>query len=242
MKCPFCHEHSSPEHFGDEIGYDRDGRYQMVYWRCGNTECSRLIVQFQEFEKSLVSKEGNLYNDRYKGYFSLAPKIFSVRPRGAMRPLPDEVPPEYSKMFQESCLVLDDSTNASAALSRRCLQYFINKELGIDEGNLKKDVQKTIDDKRLHPSVTDLLDDVRESGNNGAHAWENEVTGEIVDVEPEHASWMLDVLEDIFQVYFVVPATIAQRRKKWDESRKDVRKKPKPHSGVDDSKPENTDS
>ena len=52
-----------------------------------------------------------------------------VRPKGISRaPLPPEVPSEFTKDYQEACLVLTDSPKASAALSRRCLQNLLREE------------------------------------------------------------------------------------------------------------------
>lgn len=43
-----------------------------------------------------------------------------------------------------------------------------------------------------------------------------ESTGTIADVEPEEANWTLDVLEDLFNYYYVMPKKAEERRKKLD--------------------------
>ena len=53
-----------------------------------------------------------------------------VWPRHTGRsPVPAEVPDEFKRDYQEACLVLTDSSNASAALSRRCLQFILREKL-----------------------------------------------------------------------------------------------------------------
>jgi hypothetical protein len=49
-------------------------------------------------------------------------------------------------------------------------------------------------------------------GNFAAHPVKSKSTSEIVDVEVEEAEWNLDVLELLFDFYYVQPARIAQKR------------------------------
>jgi hypothetical protein len=51
-------------------------------------------------------------------------------------------------------------------------------------------------------------------------------TGEVVDVEPGEAEWLLDVLEGLFGFYFVEPATLEQKRNELNAKLDDVGKPP----------------
>jgi hypothetical protein len=57
------------------------------------------------------------------------------------------------------------------------------------------------------------LDAVRNIGNFAAHPIKSTASGEVIDVEPGEAEWNLDVLESLFDFYFVQPAAL---RKKQD--------------------------
>jgi Domain of unknown function (DUF4145) len=70
---------------------------------------------------------------------------------------------------------------------------------------------------------------LRSIGNFAAHPLKSTNTGEIVDVENEEAEWNLDVLELLFDFYFVQPAISARRKaalnKKLKEAGKATREK-----------------
>ena len=53
-----------------------------------------------------------------------------------------------------------------------------------------------------------MLDQVRVIGNFSAHPLKDTNSGEIVDVEPGEAEWNLDVLDELFDFYYVKPAAI----------------------------------
>jgi hypothetical protein len=53
----------------------------------------------------------------------------------------------------------------------------------------------------------------------------SERTGEIVDVEPGEADWNLDVLEALFNFYFIQPSIIKKKREILNLKLKEVDKK-----------------
>jgi hypothetical protein len=154
---------------------------------------------------------------------SLKRREFMVYPKAYNRiPLPPEVPTEFQEDYQEACLVLPDSPKASAALSRRCLQHLLRDKAGIK----KKDLYQEIEEVKNHlPSdLGEALDAVRVIGNFSAHPMKSTNTGEIIPVEPGEAEWLLDVLEQLFDYYFVRPAKLAAARAKINEKLKEAGK------------------
>ena len=65
---------------------------------------------------------------------------------------------------------------------------------------------------RLPSQLAENLDAIRNIGNFAAHAQKAEHSGEVVPVEPEEAEWNLEVLELLFDFYYVQPAVAAARR------------------------------
>lgn len=134
-----------------------------------------------------------------------------VYPKGKTRIVAQEVTEPYQKDFLEACLVLGDSPKASAALSRRYLQALL-KDKG---GAKKKDLADQIDEvvaMGVPSHISEDLHAVRNIGNFAAHTMKSTNTGEIVDVEVGEAEWNLDVLESLFDFYFVQPALSAKRK------------------------------
>ena len=95
-------------------------------------------------------------------------------------------------------------------------------------GNLYDEIQQVIDAKQLPSTIADSIDAVRHIGNFASHPVKSNVTGEIVDVEPNEAEWNLDVLESLFDFYYVLPAKAQARKdalnKKLAEANKPILK------------------
>jgi len=211
MKCPHCLENFFEEwkEFEPYAISDRDGKWRLRYCKCPS--CDRLIIQLGE------------YNGLYKRYsFGQL-----VRPKAISRtPLPSEVPPEFAQDYKEACLVFADSPKASAALSRRCLQNLLREKAGTTKRDLADQIQEVLDSKSLPSYLAESLDAVRNIGNFAAHPIKSKSTGEIVDVEPGEAEWNLDVLEGLFDFYFVQPHKLQEKREKLNGKLKDVGKPP----------------
>jgi Domain of unknown function (DUF4145) len=150
-----------------------------------------------------------------------------VWPKGVSRaPVPPEVPPAIAEDYKEACLVLSDSPKASAALSRRCLQNLLRQAGGVKPGNLNDEIQQVLDGGKLPSDIADNIDAIRVIGNFAAHPNKSNSTGEIVPVEPHEAEWNLDVIESLFDLYFVQPARAKARRDALNKKLQDAGKPP----------------
>lgn len=137
---------------------------------------------------------------------------FLAYPRSASRPIPQEVPSPYRDDFSEACKVLADSPKASAALSRRCLQAILRDQAKTKAKDLADQIDEVINSGRVPGHIQGELDVVRVTGNFAAHPMKSTATGAIIDVEPGEADWNLDVLESLFDFYFVQPELTAKRK------------------------------
>ena len=199
MKCPHClhlfHSQLDERHVGD----GPEGSWNTLHQTCPGCGASIIYLQTREqnFNRTIL-------------------RDILVYPRGISRmPLsPDVDDPQVIKNYTKSALVLSDSAEASAALSRRCLQHILREKAGIKKGDLSDEIQQVLDQKNLPSEIADNLDIIRNIGNFAAHPIKSRSTGEIVDVEPNEAEWNLDVLEQLIDFYYVKPAIA---RKKRDE-------------------------
>ncbi len=122
--------------------------------------------------------------------------------------------------------MLADSAKASAALSRRCLQLLLRNKANVKHQDLVKEIQELLDRGTLPSHIADSLDAVRHIGNFAAHPIKSKSTGEIVRVEAGEAEWNLDVLESLFDFYFVAPARTKARRDALNKKLTDAGKPP----------------
>lgn len=159
----------------------------------------------------------------------------TIVPRHAPpRPVPPEVESRFRSDFSEACLVLPLSPKASAALSRRCLQDLLREKAAVKPGNLIREIDDVVASGTLPSWLSGQLHAIRNVGNFAAHPIKDTGTGEIVDVEPGEAEWMLDLLEQLFDFYFVQPARVEASMKALNEKLASAGKPPMeleaPHS------------
>lgn len=218
MKCPHCRVefHDNPEK--TTIGVDADGGWILVKRDC--PACKRMILQ-------LVNGPPQYNQFRQFTNIEKASKFFLVHPKGISRPpCPTEVLKEFAEDYTEACLVISDSLKASAALSRRCLQHILRETAKVKPNNLANEIQQVIDSGTLPSHLVEVIDAVRNIGNFAAHPLKSEKSGEILPVELMEAEWNLDVLEALFDFYFVQPAVVRKKRAALDKKLKEAGKKP----------------
>ena len=140
-----------------------------------------------------------------------------IWPVNARRSCPEEVPDDLRRDFLEASVVCGISPQASAALSRRCLQHLLREYAKVKETDLSKEIREVIGRHILPSDLEQQLDAVRNIGNFAAHAQKDRATGEILPVEPHEAEWNLDVLEELFDFYFVRPGRIRLKAEKLNQ-------------------------
>ncbi len=94
--------------------------------------------------------------------------------------------------------------------------------LGVKHGDLSKEIQQVLDNNTLPTSVAENVDAIRNIGNFAAHPNKSTSTGEVLPVEPEEAEWTLDVLELLFDFYYVQPARAKAKRDALNKKLADV--------------------
>jgi hypothetical protein len=94
----------------------------------------------------------------------------------------------------------------------------------VKPGNLADEIQQVIDAGKLPSSLMESIDAIRNIGNFAAHPMKSQKSGEILPVEPGEADWNLDVLESLFDFYFVHPEVIRKKREALNNKLKDAGK------------------
>jgi hypothetical protein len=141
------------------------------------------------------------------------------------RALPQDIPEHIVDEYRQACAVLEISPPASAAMSRRCLQSLL-VAVGAKERWLDKAIDEIIGGGELTKILAEELDAVREIGNFGAHPMKSEATGLILDVDPGEAEWNLEVLEHLFDFYYVDRPAQTGRRAALNAKLREAGRKP----------------
>ncbi len=217
MICPHCrttiHASLNPTHLGF-CGKNPDG---LTYsWDTILEECPAC-------KKPIVFLSYKLHNGKFLNPHSVTSLVF---PKHSTRqPAPQEVPLAIANDYNEAALVLDLSPQASAALSRRCLQHLLENSGLSKNNNLNKAIEEAMG-KNLPSYITESLDSIRAIGNFAAHTQKSVNTGEILPVEPHEAEWNLEVLDMLFDFCYVHPAKNAARRAALDAKLAEAGKPP----------------
>lgn len=208
MKCPHCLNgiHSNKDTI--KLISSEKGFWRARVENC--PECRKSIIVLEYFLQGVGIR-----------------KTIQAYPKGASRaPVSEEVPDKFADDYKEACLVLSDSAKASAALSRRCLQNLLRDKAGIKAGNLADEIQQVLDSKKLPSWLAESLDAIRNIGNFAAHPMKSTNSGEILEVEPGEAEWNLDVLEGLFDFYFIQPAILKKKKDDLNKKLADAGKPP----------------
>ena len=213
MKCPHCliavHVEWSPQ----PLASDNHADWEVSYTTC--PACGKHIIKLGRTPNPTATNR------------SPRTESFLVYPKGISRsPIPAEVPPEFVGDYEEACKVLSDSPKASAALSRRCLQYLLREKGSVKPSNLDDEIKEILSKEVLPSSLAEAVDAVRVVGNFAAHPIKSKNTGEIVDVEPGEAEWLLDVLEGLFDHFFIQPTLMKKKRDALNQKLQDAGKPP----------------
>lgn len=222
MRCPHCNTSVRVDLEEYFVGKDPDrGNYGQEIAGGDCPECSQLIVVLRSGQVKPVVRGEYTYEeivavDREEFLF----------PKHIGRKVETEVPNSYKEDLIEASTVLQFSAKASAALSRRLLQTILRDEFGIKRGSLAQEIDEFMARTDVPTYLTEAVDAVRNVGNFAAHPVKDTNTGEIVNVEPGEAEWLLEVLDSLFDFAFVQPKCLASRREKLNEKLKAIGKPP----------------
>jgi len=218
--CPHCRQnfHDNTATVID-LHNDKTGEWAMIRRTC--PVCGKMVLHLLFGKDKSYEGAGRLYR------MNTVISAEQVYPRGSGRPpVPAEVPRAIAEDYVEACAVLADSPKASAALSRRCLQHILRETAGVKRDDLTNEIQEVLDSGRLPSAIADSIDAIRNIGNFSAHPQKSKSSGEILPVESHEAEWNLDVLETLFDFYYVQPAIVAKKRAALDEKLKQAGKPP----------------
>jgi hypothetical protein len=216
VKCPHCLTEFHDDVQDLDLGQDVDGDWGIRKYTCPSPDCQRNIYY-------LINGKWHRYPAG--GFNATVEEMRLVRPKlGNRAALSPEIPVNFKEDYQEACLVLPDSLKASAALSRRCLQNLLREKGKVKPGNLANEIQQIIDSNQLPSHLEESIDAIRNIGNFAAHPSKSESTGVVIPVEIGEAEWNLEVLEMLFDFYFVQPEKTRARKEALNKKLEDMGK------------------
>jgi hypothetical protein len=217
-ECPHCQHHvtiTTTETYGELIlrGDNADGRHVLAsqFIVCPNDECKKFTLEVDLYESQYESGTETLI-----GHV----KHWRLVPNSTAKVFPEYIPAPITEDYTEACLIKDDSPKASATLSRRCLQGMLRDFHKVKPDNLYKEIDeiKEVTD----PMTWDAIDAVRKVGNIGAHMEKDINT--IVEVDPNEAEMLIELIETLFNDWYVNRHKREERLKAMGEQKTEARK------------------
>ena len=214
MQCPHCSVAFRDIWHRNRMKYDNEFD---ANWDCITTvcpECHKPSIKIAQ----VPSTTGIALVDAIGKAIVLDQWVYPSSRRGKC--FGNEVPDDLKSDYFEACEVLLISPRSSATLSRRIVEAMLRQK-GYSERTLHKQVEAVRNevepDKKLPTVLSRIIDAVREFGNFSAHQKKDMTTLQIIEVEPGEAELCLEIVEEMFEHYYVRPAIEIEQLKAVNE-------------------------
>ena len=212
--CPFCNRPTTIRYddvMSNNVVQFHDTKHGPVgiSWKsilCPNPDCREVFLKV-----SFDERDNARYP--YENKFVKHLQSWTLRPESNAKPQPDYIPPQIREDYREACLIAEKSPKASATLSRRCLQGMIRDFWGISKNRLIDEIN-TLEEK-VDANTWDAIKAVKDVGNIGAHM-EKDINL-IIAVDPNEARLLIEMIEQLFQDWYVQRNEREQRKAKLVE-------------------------
>jgi len=217
--CPFCQHHQvvTTDTTHKQVTHLRVGRSkhgpqiasEVLATRCVNPDCNDIVLKM---------RFGTYRRNTNSGADELGTELenWVLRPGSYSLVQPEYIPRALREDYYEACSIRDASPKASATLARRCLQGMIRDFCGIAKSRLIDEIReltKQLEEGRAPKGVEfetiEAIDAVRNVGNIGAHM--DRDINLIVDVDPGEAQALIELLEMLFEDWYIARHKRAER-------------------------------
>lgn len=178
---------------------------------CPNENCEKqsilIVLNKKIYTRNVIDGDYRDYENN-NIYYRLI-KSWHVEPQGIYKDFSKykNIPESVCNDYKEACLIKELSPNASAAISRRCLQTIIRDYWGIKKNTLNEEIQelsKINNEEKGHvnPMVIKAIDKIRKLGNIGCH-FEKQENSLPSDVTLHEADQIIHLIEYLIKEWYI---------------------------------------
>lgn len=197
--CPYCNSkttinNDNYKESDDKMTIKNSMGYRLLRNKwivCPNEDCKKITL--------ITVLCDYFYSDLHSEWQTKVLQNWRLLPNSYAKPFPEYIPAVLRQDYEEAAIILELSPKASATLSRRCLQGIIRDFWKVSKSRLIDEIT-AIEDK-VDPLTWQSIDSVRKVGNIGAHM-EKDINV-IVDVEPKEAYLLLQLIELLFEEWYI---------------------------------------
>lgn len=116
------------------------------------------------------------------------------------------------------------SLQAASCLLRRCASHILIDNCGAPKNQtLGQQIKHARNDGKLPEHISEQVDGVLNHGNQSAHPWFDD-SGEILKVEQRDLDWCFEIVQLMFDHYYIEPQKRAERKQRMEAIVKEKRK------------------
>ena len=225
MQCPHCSVAFRDIWHRNRMKYDNgfDAGWECITTVC--PECHKPSIKIS----GTLSPTGTPVVDVLSKALAKEQWVYPISRRGAH--FGNKVPDEFKNDYLEACEILLVSPRSSATLSRRILEAVLGEQ-GYRQSKISERIEaarnESVPDKKLPTVLLTIIDVVRQFGNFSAHQKKSVLTFQIIEVEPGEAELCLEIVEGLFEHYYVRPAIEREKVEKINQKLQQLGRDPLP--------------
>jgi hypothetical protein len=201
-ECPHCNHKTtiinsnySESNFGLSIANADGGKVLSSYFIvCPNNECNKFTLGSILYDSSYEFRNG-----RWNHFDQKEIKRWRHVPNSSTKNFPDYIPKDILEDYKEACAIIDQSSKASATLSRRCLQQMVRDFWEVKGNSLFEEIESIeehVDLLTLKP-----INATKEIG--GIANLMKKDCALLIDAEPKEAKALIRLVEILFKNWYI---------------------------------------
>lgn len=199
--CPHCGNTTPQELEGHTFSLNhKDGSHSYFLTRCGTCLEGLLYRYIDPMNGMPQMSHGDF---QLKGYELVWPKPGDLH---------SSVPNAVSKIYAEASAIKGRAPNAFANQIRRSLEA-ICKDRGADHRILARNLQELASRGEIPPTLAEMTDVLRQLGNIGSHAGDE-------DIDPEYVDVIDDFFRAIVEYVYIAPFKVNEFKARLEYYRK----------------------
>lgn len=182
---------------------------------CPNEDCNQLSLKVVRSKFRGISRNTHLDSCIYENITFI--NEWQLLPESYAKVYPIYIPKVILDDYKEACAIVNLSPKSSATLARRCLQGIIRDYWKVQPDTLFNELKQI--ESKIPIDLMDAISAIRKIGNIGAHM-EKDINL-IIDVEPHEAEMLIQLIEMLFEEWYIARYERTERLNKIKQISKD---------------------
>lgn len=213
-ECPYCKTKTTivNSNYSCNLHIFGDSILKTEYILCPNTNCKKITIKASLLKTSAFMLGVGTMHQKSEAV-PIWEKTLQPDIPNAMA-LPEYIPQCLREDYYEAYKIIELSPKSSATLTRRCLQGMIRDFWNIKKSRLIDEIKELENKTEIDFETKRIMEILRKFGNSGAHL-EKDVNL-IIDIKKEDAKILLNLLEELFQNWYIAKHEKEERLKKLE--------------------------